>query len=414
MKKKRDSGICKRGHFLLFGCVISVNTLFAQQTQITDYVIFGGKTASGQTAPVSPGYSAQIGSSCNIQGGITGSYNLVKSTGNLSISGNIYSGGIIQLANSNIVTGRLSAASSSGKVISVGSSANIGGNIDANGNIVVGGGNVTGTVTHPSGTTYTGPVPGGGNIIGIPNLPILPNMPIINVFAAASSTNISNTQTITPGSYGNVTLGGNKTLTLSGTGIYVFNSIKNSGTANNFVFDFKNDPTGQIKIYVWGDVDLNKVKTSILNGGNETRIYLETHGSGSTSSNGTVAFNIANGSAGQASKWVGSVWAPYAAINIGSGTGSTNLTGALWSGTQVNLQSGISMIFAPFIFCTPPTANAGANQSTCSNIGTASITGASATNQTGVSWSTSGTGTFTNGNTLTPTYTPSATDISAG
>ncbi len=61
-----------------------------------------------------------------------------------------------------------------------------------------------------------------------------------------------------------------------------------------------------------------------------------------------------------------------------------------------------------------PTANAGSNQSTCSNSGTVSITGASATNISGVSWSTSGTGTFFNGNTLTPTYTPSATDISTG
>jgi len=39
---------------------------------------------------------------------------------------------------------------------------------------------------------------------------------------------------------------------------------------------------------------------------------------------------------------------------------------------------------------------------------------ASATNQIGVSWSTSGTGTFTNGNTLTATYNPSIADYAAG
>jgi hypothetical protein len=61
-----------------------------------------------------------------------------------------------------------------------------------------------------------------------------------------------------------------------------------------------------------------------------------------------------------------------------------------------------------------PTAVAGANQSICSNSGAVSITGASATNQASVNWTSSGTGTFTNGTTLTPNYTPSAADISAG
>jgi hypothetical protein len=55
------------------------------------------------------------------------------------------------------------------------------------------------------------------------------------------------------------------------------------------------------------------------------------------------------------SKWsrgslqlVGSVWAPFAAINIGSGTGSTLIKGALWSGTQVNIQSSVNIEFSPF------------------------------------------------------------------
>ncbi len=423
MIKKFTFRINKKSCILLLTCFFSVQLLIAQQTQITDYVIFGGKTASGQTTPPSPGYGVIIGSSCNVKGGIIagsiGSYNLVKSTGNLTVGtsampGNIFSGGTIQLANSDVVTGRLAAASSSGTVISVGSSASIGGNIDANGNISVGGGTVSGKVTHPGGTTYSGPTPVGGNVTGTPNLPGLPAMPVVTSFPSVGSTAITTTKTITQGSYGSVTLSGNKTLTISGTGVYVFKSIKNSGSSNNFVFDFKNDPTGTIIMYVYGDVDLNKVQASIINGGSESRIYLETHGTGSTSSNKTVAFNIANGSSGSGSKWVGSVWAPYAAIDIGSGTGNTNITGALWSGTQVSLQSGITMIFAPFSFCTPPTANAGANQSTCSNNGAIIIAGASATNQSAISWSTNGTGTFTNGNTLTPSYTPGKADSTAG
>ncbi|MBK5270850.1 MAG: hypothetical protein JJE22_07535, partial [Bacteroidia bacterium] len=352
----------KKDSFILLGCILLGNILYAQQTKISDYVIFGGTK------------SVQLGSSNDIQGGFIGSYNLVQSTGSLTIGGSVFSGGSINLTNSNTVTGRLTAATNSGIAISVGSNANIGGNIDANGNIVVGGGSVSGIVTHPNGTTYSGPNPAGGNILGTPNIPILPNLPTLSVFPAAGSGNISNTQAITPGSYGNVTLGNNKTLTLSGTGVYVFGSILNSGNSS-FVFDFKNDLTGNIKIYVWGDVDLGKVQTSIINGGNESRIYSETHGSGSTSPDGTVAFNIANGSGGQgnASRWSGSVWAPNGAINIGSGTGSTVITGALWSGTQVNVQSGVSMIFAPFNFCTPITANAGPDQTGTATCGQTSV-----------------------------------------
>lgn len=60
-----------------------------------------------------------------------------------------------------------------------------------------------------------------------------------------------------------------------------------------------------------------------------------------------------------------------------------------------------------------PTANAGANGSICETE-TFTVSTASATNQTSVSWTTSGTGSFTGGSTLTPTYTPSAADITAG
>ncbi|MCX6290302.1 MAG: T9SS type A sorting domain-containing protein [Bacteroidetes bacterium] len=65
---------------------------------------------------------------------------------------------------------------------------------------------------------------------------------------------------------------------------------------------------------------------------------------------------------------------------------------------------------------TAPTAVAGTAVSTCSNSGAVNITaGSSATNQASVAWTSSGTGTFANANSLTTcTYTPSAADISAG
>ncbi len=59
------------------------------------------------------------------------------------------------------------------------------------------------------------------------------------------------------------------------------------------------------------------------------------------------------------------------------------------------------------------TAAAGGNHDVCVP-GPYTVSGASATNYNSVSWSTSGSGTILNGNSLTPTYTPSPADISSG
>gem|GEM_PF-1606991 len=64
----------------------------------------------------------------------------------------------------------------------------------------------------------------------------------------------------------------------------------------------------------------------------------------------------------------------------------------------------------------PPTVSAGTAVTTCSNSGAVNITaGSTASNYSSVTWTSSGTGTFTNANSLTTAaYTPSAADISAG
>ena len=63
-----------------------------------------------------------------------------------------------------------------------------------------------------------------------------------------------------------------------------------------------------------------------------------------------------------------------------------------------------------------PTSVAGTAITTCSTSGAVNITaGSSATNQSSVTWTSNGTGTFTNANSLTLcTYTPSAADIALG
>lgn len=356
----------KRSAFFIFVLQFfsALNALQAQQqTNISEYVIFGGSAnaLAGQTAPSSPGYAVQLGSTTNIQGGIIGSYKLIKTTGNALINTNIFSGGTVILANSNTVTGKVAAANTaglSGTIFSAGSNATIGGNIDVNGNIVISNnGTVSGNVTHPAGTTYSGPAP-LANIVGTPSLPVLPQFPVITNFQPyVSLPDINTTQSINPGVYDDIKLPGGKTLTFSGTGIYVFDQIANSGT-NNFIFDFKNDLTGTIKIYVHNNALLEKINVSVINGGSAAKIFTEVHGTGSGSP--AYAFNIASGSSsGAATKWLGTVWAPYAAINVGSGTGSSQITGALWSGTQVNIRSGVNIVYSPFSECAAPNANAG-------------------------------------------------------
>jgi hypothetical protein len=341
--------------------VVFVPGFLYAQLKITDFSVFG---SNGQSAQNAPNCFVQFGSSVTINGGSIGSNKLVKTTGGINLTGNIYSGGTVVLANSNKVTGRITAANTAGlggTILSVGSSAIIGGNIDVNGNIVVSGGTISGKVTHPDGTSYLGPVPGGGNIIGAPSLPTLPALPAITNFPAAGSTNISANMTIVPGAYGRMQLGGNKTITLAGPGVYVFKSIKNSGTSNNFVFDFKNTTTGNFYIYVHEDVDLGKVQATTKNGGNASRIFSETHGTGTTIPG--IAWNIANGSSGaNTTRWLGTIWASHGAINVGAGSGSSQITGALWSATQVIIQSGVTLNFAPFILCEPPHVNAGSDK----------------------------------------------------
>ncbi|HLX93537.1 MAG TPA: MBG domain-containing protein, partial [Puia sp.] len=386
----------------------------AQQLRIVDFAIFGGSATlpAGASLPPAPGLAAQLGSSTTIVGGAIGSYLLVTTTGNSSITGNIYSNGTVILANGNTISGRIAAAnaaSAAGTILTVGSNASIGGNIDVKGNIIIGGGVVSGQVTHPAGTSYSGPAPSKGNVTGTPSLPIMPVLPSITTFPAKGTTNITTTTTLQPNqSYGNMTLTGNSTVTFSGPGVYTFASIQNSGNTNSFVFDFKNAASGNFYIYIYGDVNLNKVSASTVNGGDPTRIFAETHGTGSTSSNGSTAWTIGNGSAGSSgTKWLGTVWAPYGAISVGSGTGSSSLTGALWSATQVTIQSGVTLNFAPFPVCTTPNANAGPDMQLSCTVSSVNLQGSSTTSTVpGIqySWTALNGGNISSGaSTLTPT-----------
>ena len=328
----------------------------------SDFLLLSGPDGTGTTL---------IGSSITINGGSVGAYKLVQTTGNVTINANIYSGDRVILSNSNVVNGNIIAANSSGStnnIVSSGSSLMLTGNIIANGNVNIGGGSITGSVTIPDGSNYSGPTPSAsvlysGAIQTL--LPILPALPTPKVFSAAGSGTITGNTTLTPGSNGMVQSGdvifsGNKTLTLKGPGIYVFNSFAWTGNSNKLVFNFDNKP-GNIYIYVHGNADFGKLNATILNngGGSASRIYLETHGNGIGTSIPGSSFVIANGSSGGGTKWQGTAYATAAAINIGSGTGSSTVDGAFISPTGITIQSGVTMNFAQFIDCVPPDVNAG-------------------------------------------------------
>ncbi len=137
-------------------------------------------------------------------------------------------------------------------------------------------------------------------------------------------------------------------------------------------------------------------------------------------------------------------------FNVTAGSSATNYTSVLWTssgtGTFTNANSLTLCTYTPSVadiaggtvtitlsasgnapcgvvtsskFLTvyqQPTAVAGSNISTCSAAGAVNITfGSSASNHSSVTWTSSGTGTFANPNSLsTCTYTPSAADIAAG
>ncbi|POY35312.1 hypothetical protein C3K47_16135 [Solitalea longa] len=332
-----------------------------QNLSINDFVLFGGNP---QIKSYAEKPSVILDNGSGVYGGSVGSTNLIKTLGGVKFTCNLYSGGTIYLAKGNIVYGTITATNSSGAsgiILKTASDQYLKTNIDVNGSVNIGGGNVLGKVTLPKGSTYTGPPPAGGKLFGTPSKPLPPQLPAITYFPNAGTEKITSSQTIKPGCYGVMELGGGQTITFRGAGVYVFSSIKNSGALpNKFIFDLKNDPNGTIKIYVHDDIDLNITQVDFINGCNASKIYTETHGKGSSCKLGDYAFTMNNySSAGRCSEWFGTVWAPFSGINIGSSSGNSTITGALWSGTKINIQCGVKIIYAPFSECSKPVVNAG-------------------------------------------------------
>ncbi len=352
--KKIYLGFLKLFSFSVLIQLTLVSTLAAQQLDRASFVIFG---VGG----------VQFSSSNNLTGaGSVGSNTLVNSTGGLAFPANIHSGGKITLGNGNTVAGKTTAAngaSLSGNILFAGSSAIFNGDIVVNGAISISGAVVASTakVYQPAGAGYVGPTSAAKALL-TDQLPVMPVMPI-NTFITPNSVKINTTTSKGQGTYGDVVLSGGKTLTLNGPGIYIFNSFSLNNT-NQVVFDFGGATTGKFIIYVKGTMLMDKVGASFknlptgqTNKDAAARIYTEVQGNVAA---GASSFVISNGSSSSTSKWLGTVWASGGNITVGSGTGNSDYTGALWSGKQVIINSGINTVYAPLLAdCFNPTADAG-------------------------------------------------------
>mgnify|MGYP000847460224 FL=1 len=106
----------------------------------------------------------------------------------------------------------------------------------------------------------------------------------------------------------------------------------------------------------------------------------------------------------------GSINPTYVAslADISSGNVTLTLTATGNSPCTNNISDALVLSFAPI-----PTVSAGSDDAVCGN-NSYSLTGASAVNYSTITWSTSGTGTFSNTTLVNPEYYPSTADVASG
>ncbi|MCT4625346.1 MAG: S8 family serine peptidase, partial [Schleiferiaceae bacterium] len=349
-------------------------TLFGQSTSPKDYVLISAKTnnASSPTGII-------LGSNTTINEGIAGSDGFLYGMSNVDLNGSVYSTMNVALGGNNDIRDDIyvsNLANANYNIISSSYSPQLGGDIYGNGNIYLNAGNVAGKVYQPVGKSYSGPAPANGIVNGPLTFNRFPDLPNVTVFSPTGTQDLSTDQTILPGSYKAILLGGGKKITFDGPGEYVFSKIANSGTSNTFKFDFKDQAIGFIKIHVHGDVDLGTMDIEITGGGEASRIIMEVHGNGSTNGGNSVILD--GGSAGQAtSKWKGTIYATQGSIKVGGtfnsfgsifgSTGTaypTVIDGALFANGRINLTSKVTINHIAFNECTPTfTLDAGLDDS---------------------------------------------------
>ncbi|HEY1113700.1 MAG TPA: hypothetical protein VGE66_09060, partial [Chitinophagaceae bacterium] len=329
-------------------------------TQLRQYVIYAeGATPTGLDTVL---YGVQVGSNTSIGGGgFIGSRLFIGFQDNNGIGASLFSGNLISLGAGNTLSGNLSSANERGLLAPVIRSGDnqigltdppSGGIIHSRGNVTIDlSSSVLGPVRVQSPYTYEGPEP---SILGpqyaTVNVPTLPALPEPLTFPTAGSADLTSTDTIAAGLYGDIALSGGATLVFSAPGTYVFSSIQNTRN-NTFEFTFPEGSTERYNIYVHGDVDLDSLRVLINGSANDgssfplaERIYTEIHGTGATGG-GDAFILMSDGISGE-SNWAGTVYAPNGRIRFGI-SGNTILHGALWSRHRVIIGSGSTIYYRP-------------------------------------------------------------------
>ncbi len=206
----------------------------------------------------------------------------------------------------NANTGSFNSAAESTPTNPPGNRTNSGGNVGSNGNISIGG---TSTSVNGSISTYQPPTVGScpgngvsksgsptyGSVVGLPAPYTPPVPPIPNPLPPQTSTTYRNT-TLSPGSYGNITIQGTVTLTGGTVGspyVYTINSLALNGNATLAI-------TGPVIINLAGQPNLTNV-LDMTGGSFSNSTYMPNEfvinygGSGSMKvSGGTDAFAVIN------------------------------------------------------------------------------------------------------------------------
>lgn len=313
----KSLGLSSKALLSLSTIFISLNT--ASAISIEDFAVFGAERVI-------------IGGGSDVLSGLVGSYQQVDLAGGGTIFGDIHSGGDVGFNNGTasygniFATGEFRQGSSNGRA-----DAGVVGNINAGGDVRVGPGNeIGGSIFHVPGADVQigiGTTVGGGIFPGVPTPPSLPILPTPTVFASGGADVETGGITLLPGSYGKLEFAVGETLTLVGGNYYFDSWLTKSGL--DLTLDFTNGP---INLYVTGDTKFSVNNDLTLINGNPEDFYIEGHGE----------IRV-----GPGSNFYGIIYAPFNLIHMGSGSGGNSFhTGALWSGTVVDIEHGVQITYS--------------------------------------------------------------------
>jgi len=241
---------------------------------------------------------------------------------NTAILGNVGTDGNLSLKNNAGITGNAIIDDN----VTLDNNTDVTGNLCTNGNVTMtNGATVGGYIEHAGTLTGTGY---GSHFTGhVSRRWFTDVLPPVNSFTAGSGvTQVSGHMALAPGTYGDLKVGNNDILDLS-AGDYYFKSVTigNSATLN---FNLSG---GGIRIFVVGGVTINNGMSCSLNGGDASKIYVETHGSWYCKN---------NKAAGE--RWYGTIYAPYGDITFKNSAG---MEGALYSGGNILLSNNGTLSF---------------------------------------------------------------------